>query len=72
MLNPPLVFVARHHALRVRIAPQHPGASPSVAQPTNVREGVRMLVRIARGARIEAVLPGAAGSLATPDDGRTG
>jgi diacylglycerol kinase family enzyme len=72
MLDPPLVFAARHLALRVRIAPQHPGASPSAAQPSNVREGLRMLVRIAGGATIDAVLPGTAGSFAAPDDRRTG
>jgi hypothetical protein len=32
-LDPPLRFVTRPDALRVRIAPQHPGASPSAALP---------------------------------------
>ena len=72
MLDPPLSFAVRHHVLRVRIAPQHPGASPSAAQPANVREGLRMLVRMAGGARVDEVLPGTAGSFATPDDRRTG
>jgi hypothetical protein len=46
----PLVFRTRPGALRVRIAPQHPGASPSAAQPTGLRDGLRRLVRIAGGA----------------------
>lgn len=45
----PLVFRTRPGALRVRIAPQHPGASPSAAQPTGLRDGLRRLVRIAGG-----------------------
>jgi diacylglycerol kinase family enzyme len=46
----PLTLKVRPAALRVRIAPQHPGASPSYAQPTGLREAVRGLVRIAGGA----------------------
>ncbi len=33
MLDPPLRFRSRPQALRVRIAPQHPGASPSATMP---------------------------------------
>ena len=33
MLDPPLRFQSRPRALRVRIAPQHPGASPSAIEP---------------------------------------
>jgi diacylglycerol kinase family enzyme len=33
MLEPPLRFRIRPRALRVRIAPQHPGASPSALEP---------------------------------------
>ncbi len=33
MLEPPLRFRIRRRALRVRIAPQHPGASPSALEP---------------------------------------
>ena len=33
VLDPPLRFVSRPGALRVRIAPQHPGASPSATMP---------------------------------------
>jgi hypothetical protein len=32
-LHPPLRFDVRPKALRVRIAPQHPGASPSALEP---------------------------------------
>jgi diacylglycerol kinase family enzyme len=45
----PLVFRTRPGVLRVRIAPHHPGASPSAAQPTGLRDGLRRLVRIAGG-----------------------
>jgi diacylglycerol kinase family enzyme len=48
-LEPPLRFQIRPHALRVRIARQHPGASPSAAIPERFWEGVRELVRIAAG-----------------------
>jgi diacylglycerol kinase family enzyme len=53
--EPPLQFVIRQHALRVRIAPQHPGASPFAVQPATVREGIRMLGRIAAGRGIAAL-----------------
>ena len=46
----PLTLRVRPGALRVRIAPQHPGASPSRAQPTGIQEALGGLVRIARGA----------------------
>jgi diacylglycerol kinase family enzyme len=46
----PLVLRTRPGALRVRIAPQHPGASPSAAAPTGLRDAVRRLLRIAGGA----------------------
>lgn len=46
----PVTFRIRPGVLRVRIAPQHPGASPSAAQPTGLRDAVRRLVRIAGGA----------------------
>lgn len=72
VLDPPLVFVARRHALRVRIAVQHPGASPSVAQPATIRDGLRMLVRIAAGAGIEGVLRGDTGLFDTSGDRETG
>ena len=45
----PLVFRTRPGVLRVRIAPHHPGASPSAAQPAGLRDALRRLVRIAAG-----------------------
>jgi diacylglycerol kinase family enzyme len=45
----PLVFRIRPGALRVRIAPQHPGASPSANDPTGVLDGLGKLLRIAAG-----------------------
>ena len=50
MLPTPLVFRIRPGVLRVRIAPHHPGASPSAAQPSGLRDALRRLVRIAGGA----------------------
>jgi hypothetical protein len=35
LLDPPLRFRVRSHALRVRIAPSHPGASPSAIEPAS-------------------------------------
>jgi diacylglycerol kinase family enzyme len=46
-LDPPLQFRTRPHALRVRIAPQHPGASPSAAMPEGFREAIGVIARIA-------------------------
>ena len=51
MLDPPLRFVIRPLVLRVRIAPAHPGASPSAALPDGLADGLRALVRIASGWR---------------------
>ena len=48
-LQSPLVFRIRPGALRVRIAPHHPGASPSSALPTGLRDGIRRLASIASG-----------------------
>lgn len=56
-LEPPIRFVIRAGVLRVRIAPQHPGASPSAAQPEGLVDGVRMLVSIARGVSPRLVGP---------------
>jgi diacylglycerol kinase family enzyme len=47
MLDPPLRFTIRPGALRVRIAPQHPGASPSAAAPDSMLDGARKLFHIA-------------------------
>jgi len=48
-LEPPLVFRARPAALRVRIAPHHPGASPSALLPPSPWGMLRALVRMALG-----------------------
>jgi diacylglycerol kinase family enzyme len=48
-LDPPLHFRIRPGVLRVRIARQHPGASPSAAIPEGFWESQRELVRIACG-----------------------
>ena len=49
VLPSPLTFRIRPGVLRVRIAPQHPGASPSAAQPTGLREALSRLWHIAAG-----------------------
>ncbi|HWK17725.1 MAG TPA: diacylglycerol kinase family protein [Solirubrobacteraceae bacterium] len=46
-LDPPLKFVSRPRVLRVRIAPQHPGASPSAAMPEDPWHGVAGIFRVA-------------------------
>jgi diacylglycerol kinase family enzyme len=48
MMDPPLRFTIRPGALRVRIAPHHPGASPAAALPDNFVDAIRQLIRIAR------------------------
>ncbi len=55
MLSAPLDFGLRPKALRVRIAPHHPGISPSAALPENFLDGLSMIWRIARGDEPEAV-----------------
>lgn len=49
-LEPPLRFTVHPGALRVRLAPHHPGASPSAALPTGLWDGLRATLRIATGA----------------------
>ena len=49
VLPSPLVFRTRPGVLRVRIARSHPGASPSSAQPTGLRDAARRLARVAMG-----------------------
>ena len=49
MMSSPVVIRSRPGALRVRIASQHPGASPSYALPTGIADGVKKAVRIAAG-----------------------
>ena len=46
-LDPPLRFCTRPRALRVRIAPQHPGASPSATIPASPWEAIRAVAHIA-------------------------
>ena len=46
-LDPPLRFRTRPQALRVRIAPQHPGASPSATLPGSPWDAIRAVARIA-------------------------
>jgi len=48
-LQPPLEFRIRPRALRVRIARQHPGASPSAAIPDGILREILALLRIAIG-----------------------
>ena len=48
MIDPPLRFTIRPGALRVRIAPHHPGASPGAALPNNFIDAIRQLFLIAR------------------------
>ena len=48
-IEPPLRFRIRPAALRVRIAPQHRGASPSAALPDRIGGTFAALVRIAAG-----------------------
>ena len=49
VLEPPLRFRIRPGVLRVRIARQHPGASPSAMAPDGSWAGVLQLARIATG-----------------------
>jgi diacylglycerol kinase family enzyme len=46
-LEPPLLLRSRHRALRVRIAPHHPGASPSAGAPKGPIAALEALGRIA-------------------------
>jgi diacylglycerol kinase family enzyme len=49
VLEPPLSFKTHPAALRVRVARQHPGASPSAVMPDKVRDVLAALLRIAVG-----------------------
>jgi hypothetical protein len=49
VLDPPIRFRIRPGVLRVRIAPQHPGASPWAMQPDHASDGLRVLAAIAAG-----------------------
>jgi diacylglycerol kinase family enzyme len=50
VLEPPLRFRIRPKALRARIAPGHPGASPSADLPQGPLGGLKQLLRLATGA----------------------
>jgi diacylglycerol kinase family enzyme len=50
VLEPPLRFAVHPGALRLRLAPHHPGASPSAALPEGLRDGLRTTLKIAAGA----------------------
>jgi diacylglycerol kinase-like protein len=60
----PLRFRIHPHALRVRIARSHPGASPSALQPEGAWDGVRALASLAAGHDPRQPPPGVA---ARPD-----
>ncbi len=49
VLDAPVIFRVRPAALRVRIAPHHPGASPSAIEPVGALAALRALARIAGG-----------------------
>jgi diacylglycerol kinase family enzyme len=49
VLDPPLVFSSRPAALRVRIAPHHPGASPSSTMPDGLLPVLGRLLALAAG-----------------------
>ena len=49
VLDPPLQFRIRPGVLRVRIARNHPGASPSATAPEGIWDGAVELARIAFG-----------------------
>ena len=58
VLDPPLKFVSRPRALRVRIARSHPGASPSSTMPVHPTAAAGALARIAFGARMPSSMHG--------------
>ena len=49
VLDPPLRLVSRPRALRVRIAPQHPGSSPSAGLPEGPLDTLGRLFAVAAG-----------------------
>ena len=49
VLTAPLRFRSRPAVLRVRIAPGHPGASPSATRPESIWGGLRALLSLAAG-----------------------
>ena len=72
-LDPPLRFRSRPGALRVRIAPQHPGASPSAAISSEAWKAILVLARVAATdprSSVGAAADEGAGGL--PDDADSG
>ena len=57
-LEAPLHFHIRPGVLRVRIAHDHPGASPSALEPEGLWDGVRVLARLAAGHEPRPLPPG--------------
>jgi diacylglycerol kinase family enzyme len=53
MLAPPLRFETRPRALRVRISPRHPGASPSALEPEGAWQAIAKLAGFAVHGRAE-------------------
>lgn len=49
VLDAPVRFTSRPGALRVRIAPHHPGASPSAGLPDSPTDALRRLIALAAG-----------------------
>ncbi len=49
VMDPPLRFLSRPSALRVRLAPQHPGASPAAGLPDGISDLLRRLLAVAAG-----------------------
>jgi diacylglycerol kinase family enzyme len=46
LLDPPLQFRIRHRALRIRVAPSHPGVSPSAGLPDTLSGTLTALARL--------------------------
>ncbi len=61
-LDPPLRFTIRPGVLRARIAPQHPGASPSALAPEGMRAAIAGLVRLVAGRPVSPSRPGSSGT----------
>jgi diacylglycerol kinase family enzyme len=62
VLDPPLRFEIRPGVLRVRVAPQHPGASPSAIEPETTWKTLVALARLG----VTGHLPADAGALTQP------
>ncbi len=60
VLDPPLRFRIRPEALRVRIAPRHPGASPSALEPDSPLQTLGALMKFALGRSVSSGTAGVA------------